>query len=190
MDASHVEGAPVFPCKPLDCQTIYFSGFLYASLLTLSFYIDKKMLPQMQTLNAVYRLAETSIKEYIDDTNPRDEIMLFLQSAVIDEDEYLRFRISERFNDIMKSLFEAHKKDALSPEHNETIEEMKDFVQSYMEDRKTQPETVAKFYKLCKQLQLNANRLTEEEQRVMMKALERSPHMTFGRGGSRKKKRK
>ena len=42
-------------------------------------YIDKKMLPQMQTLNAVYRLAETSIKEHIGDTDPRDKIMLFLQ---------------------------------------------------------------------------------------------------------------
>ena len=138
-------------------------------------YIDKKMLPQMQAMNAVYRLAETSIKEFVGDVDPRDEIMAFLQNAVVDEDEYLRFRISDRFNDILKSLFEAHKKDALSPEHNETIEEMKDFVQSYMEDRKTQPEAAAKFHKLCKQLQLNSKNLTEEEQRVMMKALERSP---------------
>ena len=75
--------------------------------------------------------------------------------------------------------------DALSPEHNETIEEMKDFVQSYVEDRKTQPEAVAKFHKLCKQLQLNSKSLSEEEQRVMMKALERSPHLK--RGGKRRK---
>lgn len=52
---------------------------------------------------------------------------------------------------------------------------MKDFVQSYMENRKTQFEAVAKFHKLCKQLQLNVTKLADEEQRVMMKALERSP---------------
>ena len=148
----------------------------------------KKMFPQMQAMNAVYRLAETSIKEHIGDTDPRDEIMAFLQNAVIDEDEYLRFRISERFNDILKKLFESHKTDALSPEHNEAIEDMKDFMEGYMEDRKTQPEAVAKFHSLCKQLQLNSKRLTDEEQRVMMKALERSPLMK--RGGNRKKHKK
>ena len=84
-------------------------------------YIDKKMMPQMQTLNAVYRLAETTIKEnYTDSTegnasDKRDEILAFLQNAAINEDEYLRFRISERFNAIMKSLFETHKTDKLSP---------------------------------------------------------------------------
>jgi len=77
--------------------------------------IDKKLMPQMQTLNAVYRLAETTIKEnYKDstdgngngnDSDKRDEILAFLQNATINEDEYLRFRISERFNAIMKSFF-------------------------------------------------------------------------------------
>ena len=153
-------------------------------------YIDKKMMPQMQTLNAVYRLAETTIKEnYTDstdgnDSDKRDEILAFLQNAAINEDEYLRFRISERFNAIMKSLFDAHRTDKLSPEHNEVIEDMKALMQGYVEDEKTDGATVAKFYALCKQLGLNAKKLTEEEQRVMMKALERSPILK--RGGRRK----
>ena len=45
-------------------------------------YIDKKMMPQMQTLNAVYRLAETTIKENYtnrtDGNDKRDEILAFL----------------------------------------------------------------------------------------------------------------
>lgn len=49
-------------------------------------YIDKKMLPQMNAMNAIYRLAETTIKETY--TAPdRDVVMDFLQNAVIDEDE-------------------------------------------------------------------------------------------------------
>jgi len=73
-------------------------------------YIDKKILPQMNTINTIYRLAETSIKEECAIDDMRDEVLSFLQNSVIDEDEYLRFRISERFNTIMKNLSEAHKK--------------------------------------------------------------------------------
>jgi hypothetical protein len=93
--------------------------------------------------------------------------MDFLQNAVIDEDEYLRYRISERFNSIMKSLFDTHRGDKLSPEHTEVIADMKGLVQTYMADRKTEPEVNAKFYTLCKQLGLDAAKLDEEELRVM-----------------------
>ena len=63
----------------------------------------------------------------------------------------------------MKSLFDAHRKDALSPEHAEVIEDMKSLVQSYMTDRKTEPEAKAKALLLCKQLGLNASKLDDEE---------------------------
>ena len=93
-------------------------------------YIDKKLLPHMNTMNAVYKLAETTIKEnYAVEDN--DEIMAFLQNSVIDEDEFLRYRISERFNAIMKSLFDEHRKDGLPPEQSEVIDDMKEMVQTY-----------------------------------------------------------
>ena len=148
-------------------------------------YIDRKLYPQMQAMNAVYRMAETTIKEsFTTSEDKRNEVLNFLQNAVMDEDEFFRYRISERFNGIMKSLFEAHKTDTLSPEHNEVIEDMKSMVQGYTEDRKTEAEAKAKFFMLCKQLGLSATKLTDEEMRVMMKALERSPLVR--RGGRRK----
>jgi transcriptional regulator with XRE-family HTH domain len=143
-------------------------------------YIDKKMLPQMNTMNAVYRLAETTIEESSNMDDSRNEILAFLQNAVVKEDEYLRFRISERFNAILISLFDAHRQDTLPPEHNEVMEDMKGLLQGYMNDRKTQPEAKAKFLSLCKQLGLNANKLDEDEMRVMMKVLERSPLVKRG----------
>jgi hypothetical protein len=152
-------------------------------LNAIEIYIDKKMLPQMNAMNAIYRLAESTIKENFD-VEDRDVIMDFLQNSVIDEDGYLRFRISERFNVIMKSLFDAHRGDKLSPEHTEALEDMKGLVQAYMTDRTTEPEVKAKFYTLCKQLGLNASKLDDEELRVMMKVLERSP--LAKRGGRRK----
>ncbi|MGL5254002.1 MAG: hypothetical protein ACRC9L_03175 [Brevinema sp.] len=64
-------------------------------------------------MNAIYQYIEQTIKENADVTD-RVEILMFLQQAVIDEDEYLRYRISERFNMVIKSLFESHKTDKLS----------------------------------------------------------------------------
>ena len=88
----------------------------------------------MNAMNAVYRLSEETVKEHYSVEDSRDEILAFLQNAVINEDEYLRFRISERLNDIMKSLFDAHRSDKLSPEHTEVIEDMKGLVQDYIAD--------------------------------------------------------
>jgi len=139
--------------------------------------------PSSNGAYTIYRLAETTIKENFT-VDGRDEVMNFLQNSVINEDEFLRYRISERFNDLIISLFDAHRGDPLSPEHTETIKDMKNLVQSYMTDRKTESETKAKFYMLCKQLGLNATQLDEEELRVMMKVLERSPLLK--RGGRRK----
>ena len=90
-------------------------------------YVDKKMLPQMNVMNAIYRLAETTIKENFT-VGDRDEVMNFLQNAVINEDEFLRYRISERFNGLIKSLLDAHRGDPLSPKHTEAIEDMKSLV--------------------------------------------------------------
>ena len=65
--------------------------------------IDRKVLPQMNTMNAMYKYAEQTIKENVE-VPENDEMMAFLQQSVVDEDEYLRYRISERFNMLMKVL--------------------------------------------------------------------------------------
>ena len=44
-------------------------------------YADKKLLPQMNTMNAVYKLAESTIKENYA-VGENDEVMAFLQNSV------------------------------------------------------------------------------------------------------------
>ena len=100
-----------------------------------------------------------------------DEIMTFLQEAVVDEDEYLRFRISERFNMVMKSLFDSHKKDKLEPEYQGMFEDMNEKVKLYIDEEKTEGANKAKAIVLCKDLGLNTSKLTQEEWRVLMKVL-------------------
>ncbi len=95
-------------------------------------YIDRKLLPQLETMNAVYKLTEQTILKNCA-TQKNDEILEYLQQSVVNEDEYLRFRLSERFNELLKSLFETHKKDPLPSEQAEIINDMKECAQIYLE---------------------------------------------------------
>ena len=137
---------------------------------SMEMYIDRKILPQMSTMNAIYKIAETTIRENADTTDD-DEHLRILQEAVVDEDEYLRFRITERYSALMKSLFEAHKKDALPIEQAGILGEMKDGFQTYLANKDKENPERAKLVLLAKQIGLNIAKLTEEEIAVLMKAL-------------------
>ncbi len=139
-------------------------------LRAMEIYIDRKVLPQINTMNALYQLSEQALKE---NTNiaDNDELLTFLQLSVVDEDEYLRYRIAERFNMLMVSLFEAHKKDKPSPELAEAVAEMKESVEVFLDKQKTEAANKAKAILLCKQLGMNTANLTDEEWRVLMKTL-------------------
>lgn len=143
-----------------------FPGLLQA----MEIYIDRKVLPQMNSANALYQYAEKMLKE---NTNipENDELLEFLQLSVVDEDEYLRCRISERFTMVMRSLFDAHKKDKLPPEQTEVITDMKETVETFLDTRKTEAANKAKAIVLCKNLGMNTSNLTDEEWRVLMKVL-------------------
>ncbi len=54
----------------------------------------------MNSMNALYKFTEQTIKENTG-IPENDELLAFLQQSVVDEDEYLRYRISERFNLLM-----------------------------------------------------------------------------------------
>ena len=142
-------------------------------MAAMEIYIDRKVLPQMNTMNAMYRTAEKAIKDNFHVAD-NDEIISLLQESVVDEDEYLRYRISERFNAIMKSLFDAHKKDTLPDEQAEIIREMKETLKGYplMEEREKRDR--ARLMIWAKKLGLNISKLTDEEQRIFIKTLQQS----------------
>lgn len=136
-------------------------------------YIDRKVLPQMNTMNAVYKITENAIKDNYEVTK-NDSIISLLKETVIDEDEYLRYRISERFNTIMKSLFDVHKKDALPDEQAGFIKDMEQALQDYPVKQEQEEKARWKMNFLAKQLGLNISELTEEEIQILMKALQKS----------------
>jgi len=143
-------------------------------LRTIEVYIDRKILPQMNVINSLYTAAESTIRENFAVAD-NDEVMEFLQQSIIDEDEYLRYRITERFNDVMKSLFDKHKKDSLPAEQAEAMNEIKEQLQTYVKTKtETKSEARARMALLSKQLGLNIKDLTDDELKVLMKALEKS----------------
>jgi transcriptional regulator with XRE-family HTH domain len=143
-------------------------------------YVDRKVLPQMVNINAMYKLAEDTIRESFQ-VGDDDEYIRQLQEAVVDEDEYLRYRISERFNILMKRLFELHKKDTLPKEQMSELREMKEQVAAFAKTQDAETAAKQKVALLCKQLGLNPSSLDDEELRVLVKVLMRSPKAKQGR---------
>ena len=152
-----------------------------ALLGAVEIYIDRKVVPQMKTLNQMYQLAEEKIKEQ-GITKDGDEILSLLQQAVVNEDEYLRFRISERFNELMKKLFDAHKKDALPDADQDTLKEIREGLETYRQEKESIGAARAKLVLLAKQIGLNVSELTDEEIAVLMKALNKSQTLKKYRG--------
>jgi hypothetical protein len=152
-----------------------------ALLNAVEIYVDRKVVPQMNTLNQLYQLAEEKIKEQ-GIAKDGDGILSTLQQAVVNEDEYLRFRISERFNELMKKLFDAHKKDALPDVEMDALKEIKKGLATYQQEKENVGAARAKLILLAKQIGLNASDLTDEEIAVLMKALNKSQVLKKYRG--------
>jgi hypothetical protein len=93
-----------------------------------------------------------------------------LADYLFDEDEYLRYRISEQFNEIMKSMFGMHKTDALPPEQTEVIKDMKETAQAYLSVKNDRAKAVA----CAKMIGLDFKSLSAKEIVLLTKALSRS----------------
>ncbi|MCL2221323.1 MAG: helix-turn-helix domain-containing protein [Oscillospiraceae bacterium] len=136
-------------------------------------YVDRKIVPQMNTMNAMYKLAENSIRDKFDVAD-NDEIISLLGEAIVDEDEYLRYRVTERFSEFLKNLYDIHRKDVEPLGEADIVREMKDTLQSYPICKSDEDKTKWKMCSLAKQLGLNISELTDEEKAVLMKALSNS----------------
>ena len=142
-------------------------------LNAIEIYIDRKVLPQMNTMNAMYKVVEEKLK-YNFEIKENDELVELLQEAIVDEDDYLRYRISVAFNALMKKLFDAHKKDVLPEEQASVIENIKNVFEEYPMHKESEEKAKQKYMLLAKQIGLHVKDLTDEEHRVLIKALEKS----------------
>jgi len=149
-------------------------------------YIDRIILPQMNTMNAMYKIAEKTIKDKCEVTE-NDEMITILGEAIVNEDEYLRFRITERFSALIKSLYDIHQKDVKPDEEFDVLNDVKTALENYDLEKTNEEKAQMKMIMLAKQLGLNLKDLTREEQEAVIRALEKSD---LPKQSTRKRKRR
>lgn len=87
----------------------------FAELLAaLEVFVDHVVSENMEIINKVYRVSLDTITKKKIPEEQRDEYIAQLKEASIDPDDYLRFRLSRRFDKVVQGIYEANKKEALS----------------------------------------------------------------------------
>jgi len=157
---------------------------------SIEMYIDRKYVPQMNTMNMMYKVTDMMDDAEVDKSDT-ESVISYLKEAMTNEDSYLRYQISERFNMMIRDLFELHKKDAVSVEQETIANEMVEDLRTFIDKPKNSSTVNQKLTLLAKQLDINVSHLTEDELNVLRKALEHSPKFraTQSHGGNKKKKR-
>ncbi len=145
-------------------------------LIAIEVYVDRKVLPQMTAMNTMLKFAENAIKtNYAVADN--DEIIAFLQEAIVEEDEYLLYRIANRFTSVLQDIFEAHKKDAKADEQLDIVKDIKEQYDLYKSEKDDLATGRSHMAFWAKQLGLDTKKLTDEEILVLGKALGKSSKM-------------
>lgn len=156
-------------CNPRLVSELLASSDFPALIRSIEVYIDQKIQPQINTMNTLYKLAENTLKEH--GVSADDEILAFLSEAVVDENEYLRYRISERFNVMLCSLFDLHKKDALSDEQTDILKEYKEDIKLYIDTKKKEGIQRGQAVLFAKKIGLNLSCLSDEEIGIFIRVL-------------------
>lgn len=115
------------------------------------------------------------------------DVMGFLKEVTASDEDYLRFRISERFNLLLKQWLDDYKqKFKTSKSENEELQKLKEELDTYTKER--EDSVRQKYHWKARQLGLNTRDLTEEENRVLMKAISKSTLLEKrpGKGGRRR----
>ena len=147
----------------------------FAELLAaLEVLVDRRISENMEIVNASYRVAIDAINKQ-NVTVGRDEYIATLKEASIDPDDYLRFRLSQRFDRIAQSLYEAHKKEALTETGGGYLKMLNEHWQKY-EAVSVEAGSVdqAKLTLLADQIGVDLGKAPEDEKRSLLNLLSRS----------------
>ena len=104
-----------------------------------------------------------------------------LNESIIDGDDYLRFRVTRRFDGIAQSLYEAHKKETQSEADGSGLLQIFTNQLSTFEEtnEKTGNTEEAKLAVLVDQMGVDLKKAPEEEKRSLLSLLKRSKFVQF-----------
>ena len=105
----------------------------------------------------------------------RGEYIATLKEAKIGPDDYLRFRLSQRFDKIAQSLYDAHKKEAQSENRQGYLASLHEQIQKFQAIKdETGSAEEAKLVMLADQIGVNVKKATTEEKKMMLSFISRS----------------
>ena len=140
-------------------------------LSTIEIYIDGKISDGTNAMNATLALVEKQIQGNLD-ISDKNDILSTIKEAYIDENEYLRFRISEKFNLVLKQLFDSHKKILNNDVEKNITEKINDTLDVYFEDKNKPNIPYLKI--AAKQMGIDLTVLNSEELCILEKILSNS----------------
>ena len=148
----------------------------FAELLAaLEVYIDRTVSEKMDITNKVVKIAIDRIKKK-NAPAAKDEILATLNESIIDGDDYIRYRITRRFDGLAQSLYEAHRKETQADADGYGI--LKTFTERLdrYEDTKEKTGSVeeAKFELLADTSGVDEKKVPEEEKRSLLSFFSRS----------------
>ena len=143
-------------------------------LAALEVFISRTISEQMEIVNKTYKVALDTINRQAV-TVGRDEYIAGLNEASIDPDDYFRFRLSQRFDKIAQSLYNAHQKEALAETGKGYLKSIYQQVKKYREIKaETGSAEQAKLAILADQMGVSMKKATDEEKKTMLSFISRS----------------
>jgi transcriptional regulator with XRE-family HTH domain len=151
----------------------------FADLLAgLEIFLNRIISENMNVVNSTYKIAADTINRQNVKAG-RDEYLAALREAIIDPDDYLRFRLSQRFDRLAQSLYDIHGKEAVSETGGGYIKKMTEQIQKFDKDKDKDGAEQAKLNLLADQLGADLSKSTEDEKVSLLNIFKRSKFKQF-----------
>lgn len=143
----------------------------FAELLAaLEVFVDHVISENMEIVNKLYGVSLDTITAKKIPEEKRDEYLARLQEASIDPDDYLRFRLSQRFEKVAQGIYDAHKKEALSKKAGQGfIKKLVGNIQNFKDiEKKTGSVEEAGLAIFADQMGVDIKKKTAEERKTIL----------------------
>lgn len=151
----------------------------FAELLAaLEVYVDRTISENsenMEIVNATYKVAVDTINRQAVTADGRDGYIATLKEASIDPDDYLRFRLSQRFEKIARSLYDGHAKEAQAETGGGYLNMLSEQLSKFQNTKdETGSAEEAKLALLADQIGVDLKKAPEDEKRSLLNLFSRS----------------
>lgn len=137
-------------------------------LTAMEIFVSGKITASGQDMNTVFAITEATLKNEVA-IDPQDEALAHLQQAQIDHNEYLRFRITERFNTLIKGIYEDRKH--YNEEHSINVSTlMKNNLEDLLKDKQLRDKGA--FYSLAQILGMPVEEIPEDKLKIFKEIME------------------